>query len=129
MLKAIKIRIYPSDEQKHFINRQLGCCRVVYNSCLAYRKDKYEKENISVSVSQAINYIVELKKEKDWLKEVHSKVLQQSVMDMNSAYKNFFEKEQIFQNSSQRKTMNRNAGFQKMHLLVSEETGLILSSH
>lgn len=91
MLKAIKIRIYPSDEQKQFINKQLGCCRVVYNSCLTYRRDKYEKEGISITSSQSINYIVELKKEKEWLKEVHSKVLQQSVMDMNSAYKNFFE--------------------------------------
>ena len=91
MLKAIKIRIYPSDEQKCFINRQLGCCRVVYNSCLSYRRDKYEKEGISITSSQAINYIVELKKEKEWLKKVHSKVLQQSVMDMNSSYKNFFE--------------------------------------
>ena len=91
MLKAIKIRIYPSDEQKNFINKQLGCCRVVYNSCLAYRRDKYEKEGISITSSQAINYIVELKKDREWLKEVHSKVLQQSVMDMNSAYKNFFE--------------------------------------
>ena len=91
MLKAIKIRIYPSDEQKKFINKQLGCCRVVYNSCLAYRRDKYEKEGISITSSQSINYIVELKKEREWLKEVHSKVLQQSVIDMNSAYKNFFE--------------------------------------
>lgn len=91
MLKAIKIRIYPSDEQKKFINKQLGCCRVVYNSCLAYRRDKYEKEGISITSSQSINYIVELKKEREWLKEVHSKVLQQSVMDMNSSYKNFFE--------------------------------------
>ena len=91
MLKAIKIRIYPSDEQKQFINKQLGCCRVVYNSCLSYRRDKYEKEGISITSSQAINYIVELKKEREWLKKVHSKVLQQSVMDMNSSYKNFFE--------------------------------------
>ena len=91
MLKAIKIRIYPSDEQKQFINRQRGCCRVVYNSCLAYSRDKYEKEGISITSSQSINYIVELKKEREWLKEVHSKVLKQIVMDMNSSYKNFFE--------------------------------------
>lgn len=91
MLKAIKIRIYPSDEQKKFINKQLGCCRVVYNFCLAYRRDKYEKEGIPITSSQSINYIVELKKEREWLKEVHSKVLQQSVIDMNSTYKNFFE--------------------------------------
>lgn len=48
MLKSIKIRIYPSDEQIGFINRQLGCCRFVYNSCLAFKKEKYENEHISV---------------------------------------------------------------------------------
>lgn len=61
MLKAIKIRIYPTPEQSVFINKQLGCCRFVYNSCLAYRKDFYEKDKVSISSSQSINYIVSLK--------------------------------------------------------------------
>ena len=113
MLKAIKIRIYPSDEQKQFINRQLGCCRMVYNSCLAYRRDKYEKEGISITSSQAINYIVELKKEREWLKEVHSKVLQQSVMDMNSAYKNFFERRSGFPKFKSKKDYEQKCRFPK----------------
>ena len=113
MLKAIKIRIYPSDEQKQFINRQLGCCRVVYNSCLAYRRDKYEKEGISITSSQAINYIVELKKEREWLKEVHSKVLQQSVMDMNSSYKNFFERRCGFPKFKSKKDYEQKCRFPK----------------
>ena len=113
MLKAIKIRIYPSDEQKAFINKQLGCCRVVYNSCLAYKRDKYEKERISITSSQAINYIVELKKEREWLKEVHSKVLQQSVMDMNSAYKNFFEKRANFPKFKSKKDYEQKCRFPK----------------
>lgn len=91
MLKAIKIRIYPNDEQAAFINRQLGCCRFVYNQCLSYRKDSYEKEKRSVSSSESIKYIVKLKSEYEWLKEVHSKVLQQSVRDMNVAFENFFK--------------------------------------
>jgi len=91
MLKAIKVRIYPNEEQASYINRQLGCCRFVYNSCLAYRKDSYEKENISISSNDALKYIVDLKLEYGWLKEVHSKVLQQSVRDMNQAYDNFFK--------------------------------------
>ena len=37
MLKVIKIRLYPSKEQVVFINKQLGCCRFVYNRCLLYR--------------------------------------------------------------------------------------------
>lgn len=91
MLKAIKIRIYPTPEQVVFINKQLGCCRFVYNSCLAYRNDSYKNNKIFINSSQSINYIVSLKSQYDWLKEVHSKVLQQSVRDMNKAYDNFFK--------------------------------------
>ena len=91
MLKAIKIRIYPSVEQIDFINKQLGCCRFVYNNCLAFRKDSYQNEHISVSSSSAVKHITVLKKDNEWLKDVHSKVLQQSVRDMNQAYDNFFK--------------------------------------
>lgn len=91
MLKAIKIRIYPSAEQVDFINKQLGCCRFVYNNCLAFRKDSYQNEHISVSSSEAVKHITVLKKDNEWLKDVHSKVLQQSVRDMNQAYDNFFK--------------------------------------
>ena len=91
MLKAIKIRIYPTVEQVDFINKQLGCCRFVYNNCLAFRKDSYQNEHISVSSSSAVKHITVLKKDNEWLKDVHSKVLQQSVRDMNQAYDNFFK--------------------------------------
>ena len=91
MLKAIKIRIYPSAEQVDFIDKQLGCCRFVYNNCLAFRKDSYQNEHISVSSSEAVKHITVLKKDNEWLKDVHSKVLQQSVRDMNQAYDNFFK--------------------------------------
>ena len=91
MLKAIKIRIYLTVEQVDFINKQLGCCRFVYNNCLAFRKDSYQNEHISVSSSSAVKHITSLKKDNEWLKDVHSKVLQQSVRDMNQAYDNFFK--------------------------------------
>ena len=91
MLKAIKIRIYLTAEQVDFINKQLGCCRFVYNNCLAFRKDSYQNEHVSVSSSSAVKHITVLKKDNEWLKDVHSKVLQQSVRDMNQAYDNFFK--------------------------------------
>src|SRR5574343_320580 len=91
MLKAIEIRLYPTDNQIVYINKQLGCCRFVYNNCLAYRKNSYEIDKISINSTKSINYITELKKTNEFLKEVHSKILQQSVIDMNKAYDNFFK--------------------------------------
>ena len=51
----------------------------------------YKKEGKLVSSSDAIKHIVDLKCEYEWLKEVHSKVLRQSVRDMNQSYENFFK--------------------------------------
>ena len=63
MLKAIKIRIYPNREQADFIARQLGCCRFVYNRCLAYRKESCEKDGTSIGATQSLGHIVALKSE------------------------------------------------------------------
>ena len=49
MLKAYKYRIYPTKEQEEQIAKTFGCSRFVYNQTLTYRKEKYEKEKISVS--------------------------------------------------------------------------------
>ena len=91
MLKAIKIRIYPNQEQTEYINRLLGCCRFVYNQCLEYRKTKYEENKLTFNTTQTVNYLTVLKGEYEFLKEVHSKVLQQSVRNLCTAYDNFFK--------------------------------------
>lgn len=106
MLKGIKIRLYPTDEQQRIINQLLGCCRFVFNKCLAYRKDTYEKENKSISGIDAIKHLVDLKKEFPWLKDAHSKVLQQAVRDMNTAYDNFFKHHRGFPKFKSRKHSN-----------------------
>lgn len=92
MLKAIKIRIYPSGVQKQFISKQLGCCRKVYNLLLDYRKIEWEQNNKSIGLKELGKYLTDLKKQDDYsyLNEVHSKILQQSMQDLNSAYNNFF---------------------------------------
>lgn len=90
MLKAIKIRIYPNEEQRDYINRQLGCCRFLYNSMLAWRKSLYETEQRSPSSAETSKWVLSLKDEFPFLREVHSKVLQQSWRDLDAAYRNFF---------------------------------------
>ena len=90
MLKAIKIRLYPNKEQANFINRQLGCCRFLYNNLLAWKKGLYESEKKSPASNETSAFIKGLKDEYTFLREVHSKVLQQSVIDLGTAFNNFF---------------------------------------
>ncbi len=94
MLKSVKIRLYPNKEQATMINKLLGCCRFVYNQCLARKIKSYEENNVSENLSTLGQFVHhELLKDDNfiWLKEQNTKVLQQAMRDMLSAYNNFFK--------------------------------------
>ena len=40
--RALKLRIYPSNEQKVLIEKTFGCCRQIYNNRLYERNQFYE---------------------------------------------------------------------------------------
>lgn len=93
MLRAIKIRLYPNKEQATMINKLLGCCRVVYNQCLNRKIESYKNEGKSENLSTLSKFLHhELLKDDNfvWLREQNSKVLKEAVIDMLTAYKNFF---------------------------------------
>ena len=92
MFKSYKYRIYPNKQQEELIQKTFGCCRFVYNQTLAYRKDKYEKEKISVSRIDCNNWKNQfLKKEYEWLNEVDKFALDNAIINMDSAYRKFFK--------------------------------------
>jgi len=93
MLRGIQIRIYPNKEQAEYISRLLGCCRVVYNALVDksrehYRAHKDEEEPPSFDSKQALK---DLEAEKPFIREVHSKVRQQTVRDWMAARAKFFD--------------------------------------
>ena len=95
MLRAIKIRLYPNKNQTTMFNKLLGCYRVVYNQCLARKIKSYEEIKTSENLSTLSKFMFhELLKDDNftWLREQNTKVLQQAVRDMLTAYKNFFER-------------------------------------
>ena len=92
MLKAIKVRLYPNQDQENYIANLLGCCRFAYNTCLDYKIKVYNETKEVVSFGQIGKKLVELKNDEEtsWLKNVHSKVLQQTLINLEHSYKNFF---------------------------------------
>ena len=40
--RALKLRIYPNNEQTELINKTFGCCRQIYNNRLFERNQFYE---------------------------------------------------------------------------------------
>jgi len=68
----------------------IGCVRFIYNRFLARRKELYESEKTTLNYSGCSKELTQLKKEIEWLTEVDKFALQNSLKNLESAYKNFF---------------------------------------
>ena len=88
--KAYKLRIYPTNLQRELIEKTFGCTRYVYNNFLAERKNKYEESKTKVHVYEQLKKLTDLKREKEWLREIDSCALQASVYNLDNAFQGFF---------------------------------------
>ncbi|MEH8055384.1 transposase [Gallibacterium anatis] len=87
----------PNGEQRCKIKQFCGCCRFVFNRALAWQNEQYQQDNKhKFSYSKIANLLPQWKKELIWLKECHSQVLQQSLKDLETAFKNFFQQRADF---------------------------------
>ena len=98
---ATYIRIYPTQEQQDYIYKTGGSCRFIYNNLLGFHEEKQKQyliENpdtasgftLLIPYSEYGKKLTELKKEEDktFLSESHSKILQQSMRDLTTAFSN-----------------------------------------
>ena len=90
MEKAYKFRFYPTKTQITILNCTFGCVRYVYNHFLGLKQELYNTEKKSMSYSECSKELTVLKKDKEWLKDVDKFSLQNSLKDLDKAYKNFF---------------------------------------
>ncbi len=87
-------RLYPSDGQRTALARAFGCARVVYNDALRARQTaRSEGMPFPKAGDLSKTLITEAKDtpERAWLAEVSAVILQQSLRDLDTAYKNFFD--------------------------------------
>jgi len=91
MLKGLKYRLYPTNSQKELIAKHIGSSRFVYNLALETKNTAYLGSKHNFSPFDLIKQLPELKKECEWLKEVNSQSLQQSIQNMDIAFKKFFK--------------------------------------
>ena len=95
--KAFKFEIMPNGEQIRKMKQFCGCARFVFNRALAWQKERYEQDNNhKFSYTKIANLLPQWKKELIWLKDCHAQVLQQSLKDLESAFKNFFQQRADF---------------------------------
>jgi putative transposase len=96
--RALKLRIYPTQEQEILINKTFGCCRKIYNIRIAEKQnfyntvikpeeDKEKRKNLWKTAKFSTEK--DLKDQFDYLNEPSAQALQQSRIDAEKAYSNF----------------------------------------
>lgn len=93
MLKATKVRIYPTQEQAEFLNAQFGAVRFAFNRGLAIQSHFYKIKGVSLKPLKDIKpLLAKAKKSRkyQWLKQYDSIALQQGIIQLDKAFKNFF---------------------------------------
>ncbi|MDI3530043.1 MAG: putative transposase [Thermoanaerobacter sp.] len=95
MLITYKFRIYPTREQEEKLSKHFGHTRFVYNFFLNYASTIYKVMGRSTYYNEWASVLTKLKRmdKYSWLKEVNSQILQQSLKDLERAFKNFFKKQ------------------------------------
>jgi putative transposase len=83
--------MYPTASQQVHLAQAFGCARWVWNQSLNVMTSTYQETGKSVSAMDMKKQIPIWKIEHDWLKECYSQCLQQSVLNLGVAFKNFFE--------------------------------------
>ena len=93
MKARYRYRIHPTNQQKKQLAKLFGCTRVVFNDALAYCQEIYKNGGKYSGVSELSKRLTETKKqnERQWLGEVSSIPLQQSLRDLDQGFKNFFK--------------------------------------
>ena len=109
MLKAYKYRIYPNREQQVLIERHFGCSRFVFNWALALQKRYYAMFGKSLSRTKIQSHLVKKKKKAkfSWLSEVNSQSLLNALLNVHTAFTNFFKGQAKFPRFKSKKIPQR----------------------
>ena len=93
MLRATKVRIYPTSEQAEYLNAQFGAVRFAYNKALHTKKQAYQRHGVNLNPRKDLKPLLTVAKTSrryGWLKEYDSIALQQAVIHLDVAFSNFF---------------------------------------
>lgn len=93
MIKAIKIRLFPTKEQEILMFKSCGVMRFAYNWGRARWEELYKQglEPSKVRIKKEFNNTIKKQDDYKWLKEVSGQITAQAFDDLNKAYKNFFK--------------------------------------
>ena len=111
--RAYRFRFYPDAQQQELLLRTFGCVRVVYNKALEERTRAWRLEGRSVNYAATSALLTQWKKqpEYEWLNEVSSVPLQQTLRHLQSGFQSFWNKQGKYPRFKSRKKSRQSAEF------------------
>jgi putative transposase len=108
MHKAFKFRLLPTKEQEVLLSKHFGCSRFIYNHFLSEKQKHYLENKETLKFNACQNMLIKQKKDEgfDWLKEVNSQCLVATLVNLETAYTNFFRKKSKFPRFKSKKDKN-----------------------
>lgn len=93
-IRAHKYRFYPTPTQESLLRRTFGCVRLVYNKALRLRTDGWyeRKERINYEDTSAALTVWKKQDDLQFLNEISSVPMQQSLRHLQKAFGNFWAK-------------------------------------
>ncbi|MCL5031866.1 MAG: helix-turn-helix domain-containing protein, partial [Thermotogae bacterium] len=89
--KAYRFRLYPNKAQQVIFAKTFGCVRFIYNKMLEDKIDYYQAHKMMLNTTPA-----QYKSEFEWLNEVDSLALANAQLNLQRAFKNFFQHQTEF---------------------------------
>ena len=92
--KAFKFKLSPTNKQQQRLSQFCGCARFIYNWGLDRAIKQYEETKKPFSYNDLAKELTLLKQQDDtkWLKDCPAVCLQQSLRNLDTAFRNFFRK-------------------------------------
>ena len=94
--KVIQVRLYPNKDQMNYLANCFGCCRFLYNHFLFETSEQYKVDGTFLWYEAMSSLLTQMKKqeETEWLKNVDSTCLQNSLKNLDNGIDNFVKSKQ-----------------------------------
>ncbi len=122
MYKAFRFRLLPTPDQEVLLSKHFGCVRFIFNHFLTEKKEHYLLNRTTLKFGTCCNDLVVKKKEEgfEWLKDVNSHALIAALINLETAYTNFFSKRAKFPKYKSKKS-NRDSFHVAQHTEIRRD--------
>lgn len=121
--QVIQVRLYPNKDQMNYLANCFGCCRFLYNHFLHETSEQYKIDGTFLWYEAMSSLLTQMKKqeETEWLKNIDSTCLQNSLKNLDHALSNFVK-------SKQGKRKGPKVGFPKYKRRSNKQSAKFISN-